>query len=213
LKPLHPNKAADPAFVRALTEIAARIAGPLARADSSALPVTMFLAGGAAVHLYTGARATDDVDAVFSTRVMLPEDLDVYYVSAQGENRLLYFDRQYNDTLGLVHEDARDDALPLTMLGVDPRVLDVRVLTPLDLAVSKIGRFEDRDRDDIAALARTRLIDSAAVRRRATEALASYVGSLDRVRTSIELACRLVDADATAAVKPARKGRASKRSR
>src|SRR5512143_1655587 len=107
---MRPSKAADPAFVEALTDIAKRIAGPLAKADRKALPVRMYLAGGAALHVYTGSRVTDDVDAVFSTRVILPEDLDVYYVNAKGENRLLYFDRQYNDTLGLVHEDARDDA-------------------------------------------------------------------------------------------------------
>ncbi len=194
---MRPSKASDPAFIKALSEIAARIAGPLAEIDPKRLPVHMYLAGGAAVHYYTGARHTGDVDAAFSTRVLLPEDLDVNYIDAEGRHRLLYFDRQYSDTLALMHESARDDSLSLTILGVDPRVLDIRALSPVDLAVSKIGRFEDRDRSDIEALADARLITARTVRRRANEALASYVGNTDRVRTSIDLACRLIEARAS----------------
>ena len=210
---MHPSKASDPAFIKALAEIAARIAGPLAEIDPKRLPIHMYLAGGAAVHYYTGARTTGDVDAVFSARVLLPEDLDVNYIDAQGQHRLLYFDRQYSDTLALMHEDAQDDSLPLTILGVDPRVLDIRALSPADLAVSKIGRFEDRDRSDIEALARAKLITARAVRRRANEALGSYVGNTDRVRTSIDLACRLIEASAPrlAAAKTKSRGRVKPR--
>jgi hypothetical protein len=155
----------------------------------------MYVAGGAAMHYYTGARTTEDVDAVFSTRVLLPEDLEVYYVNARGEPRLLYFDRQHNDTLGLMHEDARQDSIPLMLPGVDACVLETRALSPVDLAVSKIGRFEDHDRDDIATLARHGLITERALRRRAEEALSYYVGDTERVRTSLELACRLLAAN------------------
>ncbi len=190
---MRPSKAADPALVSAFAEILARIAGPLAGTDPERLPVRMYLAGGAAVHFYAGGRVSEDVDAAFSVRMLLPVDLDVGYLDAQGKPRLLYFDRQYNDTFALMHEDARDDSVPLTILGVDQRVLDVRVLSPVDLAVSKIGRFDDHDRDDVAALARAGLITATAVRRRANEALDYYVGSKDRVRTSIDLACRLIE--------------------
>ena len=190
---------ADAAFLQALTEIAARIAMSLAAADGKHLPVRMYLAGGAAMHFYTGSRSTEDIDAVFSTRVLLPENLEVYYVNARGEPRLLYFDRQYNDTLGLLHENAHQDSIPLSMPGVDERVLEVRALSPVDLAVSKVGRFEDHDRDDIATLAHHGLITERAVRRRAEEALSYYVGNTERVRTSLELACKLIRA---ATVKP-----------
>jgi len=193
---MRPSKAADPALVSTFAEILARIAGPLTGTDPERLPVHMYLAGGAAVHFYAGGRVSEDVDAAFSARMLLPEDLDVGYVDAQGKSRLLYFDRQYNDTFALMHEDARKDSVPLTILGVDPRVLDVRVLSPVDLAVSKIGRFDDHDREDIAALARAGLIKAKAVVRRANEALDYYVGSKDRVRTSIDLACRLIEENA-----------------
>jgi hypothetical protein len=85
-----------------------------------------------------------------------------------------------------------DDSVPLALEGIDSSILDVRLLSALDLAVSKIGRFSSQDRDDIARLARRRLISSAALRRRAEEALGGYVGDTTRVQGSIELAVRVV---------------------
>ena len=90
----------------------------------------MYVAGGAALHLYTGQRLSDDIDASFSHRIALPDDLEVAYADADGAAKLLYFDRQYNDTLGLLHEDAYEDSQPLDLRIVDRNVLDVRLLSP-----------------------------------------------------------------------------------
>lgn len=189
---MQPDPAARREYVEAFREILARIQSALSRAPRRSLPVRMYVAGGAAMHLYTGERVSEDVDAVFSKRVALPEDLEVAYRDADGAARLLYFDRQYTDTLSLLHEDAHDDAVPLLLAGIDPKVLDVRLLAPVDLAVSKLGRLSDQDRHDIEVLAGRGLIDADGVRRRAEQALAGYVGDLDRVRNSIEIACRVI---------------------
>jgi hypothetical protein len=154
----------------------------------------MYIAGGAALHLLTGARVTEDIDATFSRRVLLNEDIEVSYRDPDGRARLMYLDRNYNDTLGLLHENAYKDSRPIAIEGVDARVIEVRVLSPVDLAVTKLARFTDQDRADIQLLARQGLIDSASVRRRAQEALAGYVGDAAPVRTSIDIACRLIDA-------------------
>jgi hypothetical protein len=153
----------------------------------------MYVAGGAALHFYTGERTSKDVDATFSHRIVLPEDLEVTYRDADGAARLLYFDRQYNDTFALMHEDARADSVPLPLKDLDARVLDVRLLSALDLAVSKVSRFSSQDREDISSLARHGLIQSAPLRRRAVEAAEAFVGNLDRLRSSIDLACRIVE--------------------
>ncbi len=184
---------ARPEYVAAFGEIAARIAEPLGALPKRLLPIKMYVAGGAALHFYTGERTSKDVDASFSHRIVLPEDLEVSYRDADGAARLLYFDRQYNDTFALMHEDAREDSVPLGLKGIDPAILDVRLLSAVDLAVSKISRFSSQDRDDIAALARHGLIRSTTLRRRAEEALAGYVGNLDVLRRSIGLACRIVE--------------------
>jgi hypothetical protein len=153
----------------------------------------MYVAGGAALHFYTGERISRDIDAAFSHRIALPDDLEVAYRDADGAARLLYVDRQYSDTFALLHEDAYEDSKPLTLDGIDPAVLDVRVLSPLDLAISKIGRFSSQDREDIAALARRKLIHSAPLRKRAEAALTGYVGDTTRVQGSINVACRIVE--------------------
>jgi len=92
----------------------------------------------------------------------------------------------------------------LTLAGIDARGLDVRLLTPLDLAVSKLSRFSEQDRNDIATLARRGLIDAPTLRRRAQQALAGYVGDVDRVRGSIELACCIVEEGAPGQADPPR---------
>jgi Nucleotidyltransferase of unknown function (DUF6036) len=190
---MQPSRAARPAYVAAFTELVRRIAAPLQELPRRVLPIKMYVAGGAAVHLYTGRRISNDVDAVFSRRITLPSDLEIAYQDPDGAARLLYFDRQYNDTFALMHEDANDDSVPLTLKHLDASVLDVRLLSPLDLAVSKISRFASHDRGDIMALAEEGLIKSATLRRRSEEAIQNYVGNLDSLNGSINLACRIVE--------------------
>lgn len=194
---MRPDRNARPEYVAAFREIVMRINGSLVGLPRRMLPIRMYVAGGAALHFYTGERVTKDIDATFSRRIALPENLEVAYRDADGAARLLYFDRQYNDTLGLLHEDAYEDSVALSLEGNDAEVLDVRLLSALDLAVSKLGRFASQDRNDIETLARRRLIAAPALRRRAEEALGGYVGDTTRVQGSIELACRIL-ADITA---------------
>jgi Nucleotidyltransferase of unknown function (DUF6036) len=189
---VQPNRHVRPEFLAAFRELAARIASTLSHLPKRTLPIKMYVAGDAALHLYTGQRLSDDIDASFSHRIALPENLEVAYAGADGAAQLLYFDRQYNDTLGLLHEDAYEDSQSLALAGIDPAVLDVRLLSPLDLAISKLGRFADQDRDDIVALAKLKLIDSTALRARAESALARYVGDTSRVQGSIEVAVRIL---------------------
>lgn len=188
------DSSADPRYVDALARIAQRIERSLQGVPKKTLPVRMFLAGGAALHLYTGVRVSKDIDAAFSHRIALPDDLQVSYRDADGAARVLYFDYQYNDTLALMHDDAREDAALVELPGVDAKVLEVRVLSPVDLAVSKLGRFSEQDRADVVALARAGRLQAAPLRRRAEAALRAYVGDTARVQGAIDIACRLVEA-------------------
>lgn len=188
---MRPEPYTQQEYVAAFRELASRIEGSLASVSPAALPIRMYVAGGAALHFHTGERVSVDVDATFSRRIALPERLDVAYRDHDGAARLLYFDRQYNDTLGLMHEDAYDDSWTLTLDGIDPHVLDVRVLTPLDLAVSKLGRFSEQDRSDIAALARRDLISAASLETRALEAVRGYVGDTRRLLGNIAAAAKI----------------------
>lgn len=184
---------AQDAYLKAFAEVLSRIQQTLKGSRADAFPIRMYVAGGAALHLLTGARVSEDVDAVFSKRVLLNEEIEVSYRDADGRARLLYLDRNYNDTLGLLHENAHKDARPVDIPGIDNKLINVRVLAPVDLAVSKLSRFSDQDRDDMLLLAREGLIDPASLRKRAEQALGGYVGDLNCVRNSIDIACRLIE--------------------
>jgi hypothetical protein len=189
---MRPDPNARPEYIAAFRQLVNRIGGSLAGLPKRTLPIRMYVAGGAALHMYTGERVSRDIDATFSHRIALPENLEVAYRDADGAAQLLYFDRQYNDMFGLLHEDAQDDSVPLAIEGIDPGILEVRLLSALDLALSKLGRYSSQDRDDIAALARHKLINSSKLRRRAEEALVGYIGDTTRVQGSIDLAVRIV---------------------
>ena len=188
-----PKIKAQDAYLNAFAEVLSRIQQTLKGSRPEAFPIRMVVAGGAALHLFTGARVSEDVDAVFSKRVLFNEEIEVSYRDPDGRARLLYLDRNYNDTLGLLHQDAHKDARSLNVPGIDKKLIDVRVLAPIDLAVSKLSRFADQDREDILLLAREGLIDSSSLRKRAGEALGGYVGDLGSVRDSIDIACRLIE--------------------
>jgi hypothetical protein len=190
---MRPSRATRPEYLAAFTEIVLRIANPLRDLPKQALPIRMYVAGDAALHFYTGERVSNDLDAVFSKRIALPNDLEVAYQDSDGAARLLYFDRQYNDTFSLMHEDAHDDSVALALKHIDATVLDVRLLSALDLAVSKVSRFSSQDRDDIIALGKHGLINSVALRRRSEQAIESYVGNLASVKGAINIACRVVE--------------------
>ena len=190
---MRPDPAASEEYVAAFQEIVFRIARALSSVPRRSQPVRMYVAGGAAMHLYTGERVSEDIDAVFSRRIALPEDLEVAYRDADGAARLLYFDRQYNDTFGLLHDEAHQDSVTLSLEGIDPRVIEVRLLSPLDLAVSKVGRLSEVDRDDIALLVRRRLVDPVELRKRSEKAMTGYAGDLARLRNSIDIACRIAE--------------------
>lgn len=149
---------------------------------SLASPVNVYLAGGMAVHLYTSNRVTTDVDAEFGARIFIPNDLIVDVTLEDGTRQAVHFDTNYNSTFALMHEDCTDDAIPLDLGMAHIRL---HVLSPLDLAVSKIARFADNDKDDIAALVRLGLTSADEIEQRATSALAGYIGGQAMLKANL----------------------------
>lgn len=68
------------------------------------------------------------------------------------------------------------------------------MFSPVDLAVSKISRFSDQDRQDIVDLASRRLVGADDLKTRSEAALDYYVGDKTAVRRNLSLACRDVGA-------------------
>lgn len=135
--------------------------------------VKIYLAGGMAVHLYSASRVTTDVDAEFSARIAVPNDLAVDITLEDGTPQVVYLDTNYSPSFALLHEDYQEDAIEVE-LGLQQ--LRLYVLTPVDLAVSKIARFAENDREDIQTLVRLGLTSADAIEQRALAALVGYVG-------------------------------------
>jgi hypothetical protein len=172
------------ALAKGLRELFRQLAERLALQS----PLHIYLAGGMAVHLYTAHRVTTDVDAEFGGRVYLPNDLMVEVKLEDGTHQVIYLDTNYNPTFALMHEGYQDDAIPVD-LGVD-QIL-VHVLSPVDLAVSKIARFAANDKEDIAALVRLGLTSADEIEQRATSALTGYVGGLTMLKLNLRDAVAL----------------------
>lgn len=152
-------------------------------------PIEMYIAGGVAVNYYIGSRYTMDVDAVYSHRILLDfESL----VQTSEDGTLLYFDSNYNDTFSLMHENYQEDAILWDGINNKNRLIIAKVLAPVDLAISKISRNGDQDREDILSLAREGLFTADELEARALEALEYFVGNTERDRHTIDLVCNQI---------------------
>lgn len=170
-------------------------------------PMNVYIAGGMAVHLYTANRVTTDVDAEFGGRLMIPDDLLVEIVLEDGTPQVVYLDTNYNPTFALMHEDYLDDARPVPL---DLEHIRVYVLSPVDLAVSKIARLAPNDREDIQALVREGLTSADDIERRAMAAIDGFVGGKAMLAMNVQDAVKLAreaesqrDASLGGHVKPA----------
>ncbi|WP_282272438.1 DUF6036 family nucleotidyltransferase [Stenotrophomonas sp. PS02298] len=144
-------------------------------------PIKAFLAGGVAVHYWVGVRVTADVDAEFSLegtgyRHFLPIDDVMAYVDDEGRTRAIHIDRNYTPVFALMHEDYVARSIRLgDKLGGKGK-LEVYVLAPEDLAISKMARWAPHDQEDVAALAADGHLDADELERLALEAAETAVG-------------------------------------
>jgi hypothetical protein len=102
-------------------------------------PLGVFVAGGVAAHLYTAARSTYDVDAEFSSRILIPQDLAVDVDMGEEGVQTLFFDTNFNSTFALMYEDYLKDSVPLDA-GLE--FIKVHLLSPVDLAVPMLWRLK-----------------------------------------------------------------------
>lgn len=116
--------------------------------------------GGAAVHMYTAYRPSSDVDTEFlieqsnfSARevMVLAEQLPpIDYLDANNEDRMIEYDTNFRPVFAPLHHGYIDRLRPLW--PGDFKVLSVCLPSPLDLAITKLGRFSQVDQEDILAL-------------------------------------------------------------
>jgi hypothetical protein len=149
-----------------------------------------FIAGGIGVRCYAPIRPTDDLDVFFEGgKVIIPPNTTIK-VDTRGENRVLHFDHQYTPAFGLLHEDFDKRAVPLA--PNQRGRLRLYVLHPIDLALSKVVRFEEHDKRDIAALAGLGKFDLDAFLRLGEECVKTMMGDQRFARLNLKEAGEIV---------------------
>lgn len=185
----------DPNLTEALRAVVDKIDATVRAGGYGGGPIRMYLAGGLATHYYSRSRSTHDIDASFSHRLLLPtKELAAKFISPDGQTYVLYFDNNYNPSFALMHPDYQQDAKEWDEFGNDQRIIKLHVLSPVDLAVSKLARFSEQDQSDIQTLAELRLITAAGLRERAVAALDYYVGNKTPLLANLEGVCRVIAA-------------------
>ncbi len=186
ISPVGPNglRRHDP-FVRAVVD---RLTA-LAKGGRRGLASAAYLAGGIAVRCFADARTTDDVDVFFrGARILVPPNTTLS-VRSEGREYSLTFDQQYTPDFGLLHPDFEDRAV---RLAGEKGGFRLSVLHPVDLALTKVVRFEGHDRADIEALARTGAFDAEALLRLGEEAMGYMIGDARFARLNLRGAMALV---------------------
>ena len=121
--------------------------------------IRAYIFGGCAVHVHTNGRTSVDVDAEFAYEPMHKEDLflvldklpPVYYTTEPSEGiSVLAYDPNFNTTLGPLHEDYQKRAVCIEMSDTSP--VSVWLPGPEDLALTKLGRMNETDVEDILQL-------------------------------------------------------------
>ncbi|WP_409524707.1 DUF6036 family nucleotidyltransferase [Nitrincola sp. MINF-07-Sa-05] len=160
--------------------------------DKGVFRVIVF--GGCAVHIHTQTRGSADIDAEIASHgyakkseVIALLDEDAYiFADEEGVSQVLELDSSFNTTLGPLHEDYEDRIIRLVTQSSIPNV-EVYIASAIDVAISKLGRFGDRDQQDIQSLLQLPYVDINEFERLAREAISYYVGNQRQVSGNIRV--------------------------
>lgn len=145
----------------------------------------IYLAGGMAVNFYTDERPSYDLDMECSPLLFPYLDDELIEII---EGKTLYFDKNYNPALGLMHEDYLDNAIPLEEIPFSKMNVKIKphILSPVDLAISKIARFSDNDKNDIINMFSKNLFTIKELEEKGTEAISYFVGNQNFVKINLK---------------------------
>jgi hypothetical protein len=174
------------ALGKAMVAMFSSLESELAQEGAGAGALTVIVFGGCAVHLYTSYRISMDVDAEFLD-VAIPPSLNLrerleaapqktFIDEKNGRAIELSYDLKFSTCLGPLHEDYLERGIPLDAFASDSP-LKVLIASPVDIAISKLGRGSDQDISDINALLRAGFILTADFQRLALQAIDCYVGN------------------------------------
>lgn len=140
-----------------LRQLNDEIEGKLAETDQAGL-VKVYIFGGCAVHMYTNARGSNDLDIEVEAAEMLDVhslvvELDTVYFTdpVEGDMHLDLDDTFQIGITPVVFPDYKKRAIPL---NEGAQKLHIYLVSPLDIAISKLSRCATDDIKDIVEIYR-----------------------------------------------------------
>lgn len=155
--------------------------------------VKVYLFGGCAIHLHIGNRVSNDIDAelVPIQKLKPVSTLEaaikaVSFDDEEGDYCTLDYDGNFNPTIAPIHPDYKERSLLLHT--TKSKLVSLYLVSAVDIAVSKLGRFESVDREDIINLFQNKLFTIEDFRETAEEAKAYCGVSTNKLEFNINIA-------------------------
>lgn len=160
-------------------------------AEHKKQPVNLYIVGGIAIYFHTASRVSKDVDAIIDRSIDIPRKLSVLWLNENGEFEELEFDKNYTDTLGIMHEDYDKRAIYKFTIASK---LKVHILSPVDLIISKLARFVEQDQQDIKSIIKNDLVNKNELEKLARDAIeVSGSGRKETLELHLDLALEMFD--------------------
>ena len=154
-------------------------------------PVNLYISEGIAIHFHTASRVSKDLDAIIDKNISIPSKLKVIWQNEQGEFEELSYDHNYSPTLGLMHEDF--DKRAIYQFSIDEK-LNVFLLDPIDLIISKLSRFGEQDQEDIRRIIQNDLVKKEDLVILANDAIAiASAGRPETLKLNLDLILEMFD--------------------
>lgn len=163
--------------------------------------VKVYLFGGCAIHLHIGSRVSNDLDAELEPIQQLKPLVTlesaikaVGFDDEEGDYCMLDFDGNFNPTIAPIHPDYKERSSLL--YTTKSKLVSLYLVSAVDIAITKLGRFESIDREDIINLFQNKMFTLEDFRETAEEAK-SYCGvATDKLEFNINMAIDLLKEEA-----------------
>lgn len=154
--------------------------------------IKAYIFGGCAVHIYTNARGSNDLDAELQASkqldlhsILLDVD-EVYFEDPEHGPSSLYLDANFNTAIASVPTSYTSDAIGL-LTGENK--LHIYLVSALDVAVSKLSRLAPDDMKDIIALYKKGLFTLEDFEENAQDAV-DYSATPGSLKSNVDYAIR-----------------------
>jgi hypothetical protein len=162
--------------------------------------VKVYLFGGCAIHLHIGNRVSNDIDAELEPIQKLKSATleaaikAVGFDDEEGDYCTVDFDGNFNPTIAPIHPDYKERSSLL--YTTKSKLVFLYLVSAVDIAVSKLGRFESVDQEDIINLFQNKMFTMEDFRETAEEAK-NYCGvATDKLGFNIRMAIDLLKEEA-----------------